>query len=348
MIWFFLMIFVAAVCFAGCFYLVSRVRKFDVRGTWFDTKKKAVLCGTAVLVLLFLILTLIFDFINAVICVLHLVLIWLLCDGIAFLLRHITKIKPKCYLAGILAVFFTIAWMTYGYIAAHHVIRTAYVIETEKSAVSEPFRIVGFSDSHVGTTFHGDALFDYCETINKENPDVVVIVGDFVDDGTGYDDMITACKALSTLRAKYGVYFVSGNHDAGYYAGGRGYNMERLIKEITDNGVIFLEDETAPLPGGVTIIGRQDKGTPGRADMKTLTENIPADIFTVVLDHQPADYAAQAEAGVSLVLSGHTHGGQFIPIIHAGEWIGANDRTYGHETRNRTDSIVSSGIADWA
>ena len=53
--------------------------------------------------------------------------------------------------------------------------------------------------------------------MNGENADAVVIVGDFVDDGTGYDDMITACKALSTLRAKYGVYFVSGNHDIWTY-----------------------------------------------------------------------------------------------------------------------------------
>ena len=53
--------------------------------------------------------------------------------------------------------------------------------------------------------------------MNKENPDVVVITGDFVDDDTSKEDMIQSCKALSKFKTKYGVYFVYGNHDKGYY-----------------------------------------------------------------------------------------------------------------------------------
>ena len=47
------------------------------------------------------------------------------------------------------------------------------------------------------------------------------------------------------------------------------------------------------------------------------------------------------------MVSGHTHGGQFFPVTYVGEWIGANDRTYGHEKRNGTDFIVTSGISCW-
>ena len=68
----------------------------------------------------------------------------------------------------------------------------------------------------------------------------------------------------------------------------------------------------------------------------------------LMLDHQPNDYAGESSAGVDLVLSGHTHGGQLIPITKVGEWIGANDSTYGHQKRNATDFIVTSGISDWA
>ena len=46
--------------------------------------------------------------------------------------------------------------------------------------------------------------------------------------------------------------------------------------------------------------------------------------------------------------TGHTHGGQFFPINYVGEWTGENDKTYGLETRNLSDFIVTSGIADWA
>ena len=56
---------------------------------------------------------------------------------------------------------------------------------------------------------------------------------------------------------------------------------------------------------------------------------------------------AEASAGADLVLCGHTHGGQFIPINHVGEWIGENCLRYGHEKRGDTDFIVSSGISIW-
>ena len=70
--------------------------------------------------------------------------------------------------------------------------------------------------------------------------------------------------------------------------------------------------------------------------------------YAVILDHQPNDYKNQAEAKVDLVLSGHTHGGQLFPLNKVGEWIGANDRTYGYERRGSTDFIVTSGLSDWA
>ena len=73
-----------------------------------------------------------------------------------------------------------------------------------------------------------------------------------------------------------------------------------------------------------------------------------AGAFTIVMDHQPADFDAEAAAGVDLVLCGHTHGGQMIPINHVGEWLGINDLVYGLETRGNTQFIVSSGISDWA
>jgi predicted MPP superfamily phosphohydrolase len=71
------------------------------------------------------------------------------------------------------------------------------------------------------------------------------------------------------------------------------------------------------------------------------------DRYVILLDHQPYDFDAEAAAGADLVLCGHTHGGQFIPINHIGEWIGENALRYGHEKRQNTDFIVSSGISNW-
>ena len=82
--------------------------------------------------------------------------------------------------------------------------------------------------------------------------------------------------------------------------------------------------------------------------MDELVKKLDTDKYIVVMDHQPHDYDNQEKAGVDMVLSGHTHGGQFFPVNNAGVWIGANDKTYGREKRTDTNFIVTSGISDWA
>lgn len=59
--------------------------------------------------------------------------------------------------------------------------------------------------------------------------------------------------------------------------------------------------------------------------------------------------AAQAGSGADLVLSGHTHGGQMIPLVQLIRWFHiVDDNVYGYERRENTDFIVTSGISDWA
>lgn len=69
-----------------------------------------------------------------------------------------------------------------------------------------------------------------------------------------------------------------------------------------------------------------------------------------MLDHQPHDYDAEAASGVDLVLSGHTHGGQLIPLVQLIRWfhLHGDDAVYGQERRGDTDFLVTSGISDWA
>ena len=82
--------------------------------------------------------------------------------------------------------------------------------------------------------------------------------------------------------------------------------------------------------------------------MSTLVKNLDSSKYIIVMDHQPNDYNNESNANVDLVLSGHTHGGQLLPINKIGQWIGANDKTYGIEKRNNTNFIITSGISDWA
>ena len=189
--------------------------------------------------------------------------------------------------------------------------------------------------------------------MQKLNPDVVLITGDFVDDDTSKEDMIKACKALGTLNTKYGVYFAFGNHDKGYYPPeNRGYDGNDLINELEKNGVTVLQDESVLVDNRFYIVGRQDRSEVEkggiRSDMSTLVKNLDSSKYIIVMDHQPNDYNNESNANVDLVLSGHTHGGQLLPINKIGQWIGANDKTYGIEKMNNTNFIVTSGISDWA
>ena len=319
-----------------------------------------------------------FRLVNAVIVLLHLAAFWLILDLVVFVGKCVlgrnrkatraeaedaaeaagdssesvasksdTRKPYRVYVTGVIAILAVTVYLGIGWFNAHNVSRTTYEVKTEKTVADGRLRIVLFADSHIGTTFSGAELADYVRRINEEMPDIVVIAGDFVDDGTTKEDLVAACRSLSGLKATYGVYYVYGNHDKGYY-NNRAYTPEELAAEIRGAGVTILEDEVARIADSVSIVGRKDRGErSGRKDIAELVKDVAATDFTIVLNHQPNDYDAESAAGVDLVLSGHTHGGQLLPLGPIGRLFGANDRTYGTETRQSTTFIVTSGISDW-
>ena len=96
------------------------------------------------------------------------------------------------------------------------------------------------------------------------------------------------------------------------------------------------------------MVGRQDKEVKDRIDAITLTKDLDKNKYIIMLDHQPNDYDNETMSGADLVLSGHTHGGQLIPLGQFGLLLGSNDKIYGMEKRDNTTFIVNSGISDWA
>lgn len=285
--------------------------------------------------------------VNLVIIGLHLSAIWLICDLGALVLKKICgkRIAPEW--VGGAALFLSVFYLGIGFWLANDVQPVYYSLTTDKKLGN--LRGIQLADAHIGTTFSGEKFGEYVADMQEENPDLVVITGDFVDDETSKEDMQAACRALGQLDTPYGVYYVYGNHDRGYFGDGyRGYGGNELKEELEKNGVVVLEDEAVLVDNRFYIIGRKDRssyvtGLP-RADMQSLISGLDTDKYMLVLDHQPADYEAEAASGVDLVLSGHTHGGQLLPL----QWMmGMNDQVYGLEQRENTSFIVTSGISCW-
>ena len=116
-----------------------------------------------------------------------------------------------------------------------------------------------FADSHLGTTFDDKGFAKHLETIQAQNPDIVFIAGDYVDDETTREQMINATRTLGQMKTKYGIYYISGNHDKGYYgAAHRGFSEDDLFNELKKNGINILQDESILIDNSFYIIGRKD------------------------------------------------------------------------------------------
>ena len=160
------------------------------------------------------------------------------------------------------------------------------------------------------------------------------------------ENMIKSSEHLGKIKTKYGVFFVMGNHDKGYRSSlKRGWSEYDVISELKKNGVNILRDETILIDNSFYLIGRKDASERverlrKRKSMDELTTSLDKSKYMIVLDHQPADYQNQAQSGVDLVLSGHTHGGQLFPFNKIGKLIGANDFIYGTTKINKTNFII--------
>ena len=380
MMWAFIFIFMFAAFIAACIYLITRVRKIAlVDKLAKDRKWLSLLISALTCVVFIVVLSLAMGYINAIIVTIYMILFWLVCEFAFWLVGKVknrmkstagettesnisknnaeSSVKPKkrkIYYAGVTAIIITIVYMSWGWYQAHNVWQKDYTIHTDKAVGSIKLALI--ADSHTGTTFDGEGFAEHVKAIQAQDPDAVLIAGDFVDDDTSLIDMKKCCEALGTLDTKYGVYYVFGNHDKGYYASERrGYDGDDIIAELEKNGVAVLQDETVLLGDSFYIIGRQDLSEVtdrggSRADIEDLVKDLDDDKYQIVMDHQPADYANEKASGVDLVLSGHTHGGQLflIKLFQEITGMGGNDQIYGLENIDGSDFIVTSGISDWA
>jgi len=174
------------------------------------------------------------------------------------------------------------------------------------------YRIVQITDIHVGPTIGRDFIEQIVSSVNALNPDLIAITGDLVDGSV--DDLAEQVAPLGKLRAKDGVFFVTGNHE--YYSG-----ADAWIAHLgTKLGVRVLRNEHVRIGGdeGFDLAGIDDASAHGfgnghGADLHKALEGRDSSRACVLLAHQPRGIDLADALGVDLQLSGHTHGGQMVP-----------------------------------
>ena len=228
----------------------------------------------------------------------------------------------------------------------NYVVRTDYLIHTEKHIQNK--KIVCLSDIHYGAVQFEGVLEKTIEKINNENPDIVILDGDIVEERTSKNQMKYVFQLLGKIKNREGIYFVYGNHDILPYTDRKNFTVEEMEKEIKKNGIKLLKDSSVFLDGNFVLVGRDDKGlgySSSRTSIHDLLLGIPEHAFVIVADHQPDDYAEVLNNGVDLMLSGHTHAGQIFPLSFIYRHFGYIQ--YGIHPHDSGNLIITSGEAGY-
>jgi predicted MPP superfamily phosphohydrolase len=174
------------------------------------------------------------------------------------------------------------------------------------------FRIAQISDMHIGPTIKRPTMKHVVAAINRLEVDVVAITGDLVDGNV--HELSRHVAPLAGLRSRHGTFFVTGNHE--YYSGVMPWlkYLPTLGVRILMNEHVILLHRQAPLVlAGVADFSAAGFVTAHRSDVAIAVTGAPRAAVKILLAHQPRT-APQAEAaGFDLQISGHTHGGQFLP-----------------------------------
>lgn len=257
--------------------------------------------------------------------------------------KQVSHIWDICYKTGIISMITVALFMGYGFYNMQHVYQKDYQIKTSKI---NDLKIGAISDLHFGVNMDLQDLEGYLQKIEDNDIDIFLLIGDIFDENTSKENMEKASQMLGNVKSQYGTYYVLGNHDPNLYVDIPNYTKEYMCETLEKNKVHVLEDEIVEL-GDITLVGRKDASDSSRKTISELMTSIDFNSFVLLMDHQPLGLKENADAKIDLQISGHTHAGQIWPTGYLMEMLGANEMNYGYRQIDKTQIIVTSGIAGW-
>ena len=213
----------------------------------------------------------------------------------------------------------------------------------KKGGSIKELNIVAFSDVHLGSIIEKRHLKGIVNQVNALNPDIILIPGDIIDEDIAPVIKNNVGEVLNKLKAKYGVYAVTGNHE---YIGG----VAKAKEYLTNHNIQMLNDTAILIENSFYLIGREDVMISQftgkkRKELSDIIVDVDTTKPMILLDHEPFKLEQAENAGIDLQLSGHTHDGQIWPFNFITDLI--FEKGSGYIKKGNTHFYISSGIGGW-
>jgi predicted MPP superfamily phosphohydrolase len=214
-----------------------------------------------------------------------------------------------------------------------------------------PFRIAFIADVQQDVHTDADRAREIYQIVNAERPDVILSGGDWIN--AGPDHIRSAAATAALLKSRLGTFSVRGDHEHFAY-----FDRERSVREVEsamrEHGIAMLDNETRWFEHGgkriaVAFLSYNYIHRTDPAKIEALLASVASADYSILVTHQlDRKLAALVEDRVDLVLAGHTHGGQFNPVIGVVHVRLARLETEHVDGRyalgKRTTVIVTAGI----
>ena len=277
--------------------------------------------------------------------VFYLFLFFLITDliyGIGRLFRFFRKSTHFWKIQALSGYIIVAGLMIYGYYNfTHPKISEQEIVIHKKAGNYKTLKIVGLSDLHLGVSIDKNWLKNFVRLVNAQNPDLVVIAGDIVDNNALPLMKEKMWEEFAEIKAPLGIYACLGNHE--YLSG-----IQPSLNFLRKTNIRLLIDSAALVDNSFWLIGRDDiKGMRNhhRKPLSDLVAETNADQPLLLLDHEPIHLDDAKQNGIDLQFSGHTHEGQIWPV----SWMVKSmyETAYGYTRKGDTQYYITSGIGLW-
>ncbi len=235
-------------------------------------------------------------------------------------------------------ILFSLAVVIAGIINFNTIRITEYQVSVPRgSSDISHLRIAFASDFHLQENTPVRFVERFVEDIKTINPDIMLFGGDIVEGDREDENMEYFEKLLSSIKTKYGVYGVFGNHEH--------YARQDRGSFFSKAGIEILMDSVALIDNSFFLAGRNDSHSFTRKSARELLSKITDSLPVILLDHRPTETAEISRTSADVVLSGHTHNGQLFPINFITSSV--YELSYRYMKKGETHFFVSSGIRLW-